>query len=211
MFTGIVEGLGKVRRLARRAGAVEMEIAAPARFRRFRLGESIAINGTCLTVTRARGCRFSVDVSPETLRRTTLGQLRVGALVNLERSLKVGDKLGGHLVFGHVDAIGTVHRITPEGESMLVRFKVPAGLSRYLVEKGSVAVDGVSLTVFDCRPGFFSVAIIPHTAEVTLFGRYRQGDRVNIETDMLARYVEKLIEAYLARLPGERRKKVAAG
>jgi riboflavin synthase len=152
-----------------------------------------------MTVTRRRVSSFTVHVSRESLRRTTLGDLRVGTRVNLERSLRLADRLSGHLVFGHVDGIGRVRAIEREGESALYRFSLPAALGRLLVEKGSIAVDGISLTVFACSARGFTVAVIPHTAAVTTLGQRRPGDRVNLESDMLARYVERAVALRLGR------------
>jgi riboflavin synthase len=150
-----------------------------------------------MTVTRVRGTTFVVDVSPESVRRTTLGGLRPGKRVNLERSLRLADRLSGHLVFGHVDGIGELRSVTREGDGALFRFGVPASLAPYLVEKGSVAVDGISLTVFECTARAFTVAVIPHTLAVTTLGDRRPGDRVNLESDILARYVEQVVRRQL--------------
>ncbi|TMA73754.1 MAG: riboflavin synthase [Deltaproteobacteria bacterium] len=175
--------------------------------RGLRIGESIAVSGACMTVTRIRGTTFVVDVSPESVRRTTLGALRPGKRVNLERSLRLADRLSGHLVFGHVDGIGELRSVTREGDGALFRFGVPASLARYLVEKGSVAVDGISLTVFECTARSFTVAVIPHTLAVTTLGDRRPGDRVNLESDMLARYVDQVVTRQLrvSRRPRPRR------
>ena len=157
------------------------------------LGESIAVDGACMTVTTHRGRDFTLDVSPESVRRTTLGQLPVGALLNLERSLRAGDRLGGHIVQGHVDGVGQLLAITPDAEWSLYRFRVPANVTPYLVEKGSIAVNGVSLTVFACRGRTFSTALIPHTLAVTNLSSLRPGDPVNIEADILLKHVASLI------------------
>jgi riboflavin synthase len=195
VFSGIIESIGEVASLRRLRGDAELKILSP--FRGLALGESIAVNGACMTVAARRGSTFSVVVSAESLRRTTLGALRAGHPVNLERSLRVSDRLSGHFVFGHVDGVGTLAAIDPEGGSALYRFTIPAGFGRFLVEKGSVAVDGVSLTVFDCRRGSFTVSVIPHTAGATTLGRMRPGQRVNFETDMLARYVDRAVAHHL--------------
>lgn len=197
MFSGIIECVGTVAAFRPLRGDAELTIAS--RFRGLVLGESIAVNGACMTVASKRGSSFTVIVSAESLRRTTLGTLRPGAAVNLERSLRVSDRLSGHFVFGHVDGMGSVKSIEPEGGSALYRFSVPAGFSRYLVEKGSIAVDGVSLTVFDCGRRSFTVSVIPHTASATTLGRMRPGTPVNLETDMLARYVERAVAHRLRR------------
>ena len=197
MFSGIIECTGEVVAVRRRRSGAELSVRSS--LRGLALGESIAISGACMTVTRRQGKTFSVDVSQESLRRTTLGDLSTGASVNLERSLRLGDRLSGHLVFGHVDAVGRVQSIRPEGDSALYSFSIPAAMAPFLVEKGSIAVDGVSLTVFDCRARSFTVAVIPHTAAVTTLGIRKPGDRVNLESDMLARYVERAVREYLPR------------
>lgn len=197
MFSGIIESVGEVRALRRLRGDAELTIASG--FRGLTLGESIAVNGACMTVAARRGSSFSAIVSAESLRRTTLGDLRAGDPVNLERSLRVSDRLSGHFVFGHVDGMGALERVDPEGGSALYRFSLPAGCARFLVEKGSVAVDGVSLTVFDCGRRSFTVSVIPHTAGATTLGRMRPGARVNLETDMLARYVDRAVAHHLRR------------
>lgn len=206
MFSGIIERVGEVTALTPTAGgAARLTIRGGPR--RLATGESIAVSGACMTVTRARGDTFTVDVSAESLRRTTLGTLRPGARVNLERSLRLADRLSGHLVFGHVDGIGAVRAITREGDAALYRFTLPALLGRFLVEKGSIAVDGVSLTVFACSARAFSVAVIPHTLAVTTLGDRRPGDRVNLESDMLARYVEEAVARRLAAPRGARKRR----
>ena len=146
-------------------------------------------------MTAHRGRRFTVEVSPETRRRTTLGRVCAGTRVNLERSLRVGDRLGGHVVLGHVDGVGRLEAITREGDWLLYRFRVPAGLAPYLVEKGSIAVDGVSLTVFDCRGPRFTVALIPHTLAETTLGEKKPGDPVNLEADVLLKHIERMLRA----------------
>ena len=194
MFSGIVEAVGSVREAAASPAGCRLAIAAP--FDALEIGESICVNGVCLTVTKSSSGVFEADVSPETLRRSTLGRLGSGSAVNLERSLRLGDRLSGHLVFGHVDGIGKLVAATAEGDSSLLEFEADDSVCRYLIEKGSVAVDGVSLTVFACNGRRFSVAVIPHTARVTTLGRLSPGDPVNLESDMIARYVEKLAGAY---------------
>ncbi len=197
MFSGIIESIGEVVALRRLSGDAELRLKST--FRGLVLGESIAVNGACMTVAARRGSSFTVTVSAESLRRTTLGALRTGSAVNLERSLRVSDRLSGHFVFGHVDGIGALTDIRPEGGSALYRFSLPAGFGRFLVEKGSIAVDGVSLTVFDCTPRSCMVSVIPHTAAATTLGRMRPGSKVNLETDMLARYVDRAVAHHLRR------------
>jgi riboflavin synthase len=190
MFTGIVQALGRVRTLTPARGGARLEIESA--LRGLALGESIAVNGACMTVVKKGRGRFAVDVSPESLRRTALGALRPGAAVNLERALTLADRLGGHLVQGHVDGVGRVARITSQANAWTYTFEAPERVARYLVEKGSVAVDGVSLTVAAIRGRRFDVAVIPHTARHTTLGDRKAGDAVNLETDVLAKYVEKL-------------------
>jgi riboflavin synthase len=194
VFSGIVEAIGRVGAIAAVPSGARVSLESP--FDALALGESICVSGVCLTVIAFSQRSFDVDVSAETLRRSKLGRLSVGAPVNLERSLRLGDRLSGHLVFGHVDGVGRLTSKEAEGDSVVCRFEAPTAVARYLVEKGSVAVDGVSLTVFDCSESQFSVAVIPHTAEVTTLGHLRPGDEVNLESDMLARYVEKLAAPY---------------
>lgn len=193
MFTGIIETMGRVARLAPRGDGRLLTIETPAPLRKVALGESIAVSGACMTVVRAAGRRFTVEVSPESLRRTTLGRLAVGDAVNVERALRVGDRLGGHVVQGHVDGVGTLREIVPDGSWSLYRFQAPASVARYLVEKGSIAVDGVSLTVFARRGRSFAVALIPHTLETTTLGLLEPGDAVNVEADVLMKHVEALL------------------
>lgn len=194
MFSGIVEVVGRIREARASPAGNRVWIEAP--FDRIAIGESICVSGVCLTVTDVSVGAFAADVSPETLRRSTLARLATGGNVNLERSLRLGDRLGGHLVLGHVDDVGRLLARRPEGESHLYEFEAPPSVSRYLVEKGSVAVDGVSLTVFGCEDGRFSVAVIPHTARVTTLGALSPGDVVNLESDMIAKYIEKLASPY---------------
>ena len=193
MFTGIVERTGRVARSVPRGAGVRLTIVTARPLARLRHGESVAVNGACLTVTARRERRFTVDVSPETLRRTTLAGLRPGARVNLERALRVGDRLGGHVVQGHVDGVGTLEAIRPDAGWVAYRFRAPAALAPYLVEKGSIAVDGVSLTVFACRGPRFTVALIPHTLARTTLGDHRPGARVNLEADVLLKHVEAML------------------
>lgn len=190
MFTGIVEELGTVKGV--RPG--RLTIAAEAVLEGTRVSDSIAVNGACLTVAALGKGAFSVDVVPETLRRTNLGALRPGDPVNLERALAYGGRVGGHLVQGHVEDTARVLRVTPEGpNSIVMGFRAPRGLMRFIVEKGFVAVDGVSLTVVDCTREGFRVSLVPYTLAHTTLGRRRPGDLVNIETDILAKYAERLL------------------
>jgi riboflavin synthase len=188
MFTGIVEEVGTVRQ----ASVRQLTISASKVLEGSQLGDSIAVNGTCLTITRIEKDSFSVEVMPETLRRTNLGQLRSGHQVNLERALSLGARLGGHLVQGHVDATGRVLMLTPEADALLVRYWAPPEVMRYIVPKGFIAVDGVSLTVVDCDATFFQVALVGFTREHANLAQRRPGDLVNLEVDIIAKYVEHL-------------------
>lgn len=197
MFTGIVTGLGTVRAITPLGAGSDMRlvIATPwADTAAIPLGASIACSGCCLTAVELGPDWFAVDASAETLSKTTLGAWQVGTRVNLERPLKVGDELGGHIVAGHVDGVGEVLEATPDHGSTRWRFAVPHALARYIAPKGSIAVDGVSLTVNEVEAATFGVNIIPHTASVTRFGQLKVGDKVNIEIDTVARYVARLTE-----------------
>jgi riboflavin synthase len=197
VFTGIVEELGQVVTLERAAEPARLTIAGPEVTADARRGDSIAINGVCLTVTAISGGQFSADVMGETLSRSSLGALAPGTPVNLERSVRPDGRLGGHLVQGHVDGTGTIVSRAPAGGWDVVRISVPAELSRYVVEKGSVAVDGVSLTVSALSPpgagAWFEVSLIPETLQRTTLGTKQPGDVVNLEVDMIAKYVERLL------------------
>lgn len=193
MFSGIVEELGEVKKITRGAAPV-IRVKAGKVPEDLKVGDSISVNGVCLTVVRQSGDTFEADVMPETLRRTDLGQLKVGDKVNLERPLKLGDRLGGHLVSGHIDGVGTIIKKIREKNAFLLRISSPSELLRYMVEKGSVAVDGVSLTVIDSGNGSFSVSIIPHTAEITTLGIKGLGSKVNIEVDMMGKYAERFLK-----------------
>ena len=189
VFTGIVEEIGTV--VA--ASSTSLTIAARTVLDDLRLGDSIAVDGTCLTVTRREAGRFAVGLQPETLRRTTLGQARPGRRVNLERALPVGGRLGGHFVQGHVDGTGRLASVRPEDGALLVRFSVPREISRYVVAKGFIAVDGISLTVVDAEPDGFTVSLVTYTQEHVALLDKRPGDLVNLEVDILAKYVERFV------------------
>lgn len=197
MFTGIISALGTIRAITALGGGADMRlvIAAPwPDISSVAMGASIACSGSCLTVVEMGADYFAVDVSAETLSKTTLGGWKVGSRVNLERALKVGDELGGHIVSGHVDGVGQTVSTTPENGSIRWRFRVPRELAKFIASKGSVAIEGVSLTVNEVSGEEFGVNIIPHTASVTGFATLKPGDQVNIEIDMLARYVARLAE-----------------
>ncbi|RMG40247.1 MAG: riboflavin synthase [Planctomycetota bacterium] len=209
MFTGIVEATGEITRIETIPGdAIELSVRVPASFvAEGRIGDSVAINGCCLTVVRMDGPQWLFQAGHETLDKTNLGDLEVGDAVNLERALPANGRLGGHFVQGHVDGVGRVAAIEPHADWSDYRFAADRSLLEYLVPKGSVAVDGVSLTVVDVTAEDFSVALIPHTLQVTTLGRRRVGDRVNIETDILGKYVRRFLErvplAGLTAPPGE--------
>lgn len=193
MFTGIITDIGTVRAIAK-AGDTRYEITTAYDLDGVDMGASIACNGCCLTVIAKGPDWFAVQASGETLSKTTLGNWERGTRINLERALKLGDELGGHIVSGHVDGIGQIVAITPDGESRRFRIRVPAALARFIAPKGSVAVDGTSLTVNEVDGADFGVNIIPHTQAVTTWGDMKVGQAVNIEIDMLARYVARLAE-----------------
>ena len=194
MFTGIIEGVGRLGSTEPLGGDVRLRIeAGTLPFEGVRLGESIAVNGVCLTVIDFDAHGFSADASNETLALTTLGDLAPGAAVNLERALRPGDRLGGHLVSGHVDGVGEVLSVHDDARAQRWRFRMPPGLSRYVAKKGSICVDGVSLTVNAVDGDGFEVALVPHTVAHTAFAHARVGDAVNLEVDTVARYVERLL------------------
>ena len=195
MFTGIVEGLGKVKRLTIKGADAVLEIEAAIGLNDIALGDSIAVNGACLTVIARNQNIFNADVSAETLDKTNLKRLHTGDKVNLEKSLRVGGYLGGHFVLGHIDAAGRILSQTQKSGSLILAVELDDKLSRYIVEKGSVAIDGVSLTVNKLEKGRFYVNIIPHTADKTTIVMKKEGDWVNIETDILGKYVEKLLHS----------------
>ena len=204
MFTGIVTGMGNVRSLRPLGGGQDMRIVIGtpwADTASIAVGASVACGGCCLTAVEVGPDWFAVDVSNETLSKTKLGTWAVGSRMNLERSLRMGDELGGHIVSGHVDGLGTVQSVVPENGSWRVRVEVPRALSRFIAAKGSVAIDGVSLTVNDVDAASFGVNVIPHTWDVTTLGQLSPGDSVHIEIDMLARYVARLHETSEAAHP----------
>jgi riboflavin synthase len=194
MFTGLVEIKATIERLEQRGPGVRLFVRAGLVSEDAQLGDSIAVNGCCLTVVERAGEALAFDAGTETLSRTNLGKLQSGSFVNLERSLRVGDRLGGHYVTGHIDATGVLDERVDEGEWSKFWFRVPRALTKQMVSKGSIAVDGVSLTLVDVESERFSVALIPHTLGVTTLGGLSPGDLVNLETDLLAKYVEKQLE-----------------
>jgi riboflavin synthase len=193
MFTGIILAKGRIISLAQREGDLELGIdAAGLDVARIAIGDSVCVQGVCLTVTRIQGSVFFADVSRETLSKTTLGKLKVGSNVNLEPSLRAGDPLGGHMVSGHVDAVGHLERLDQDARSWRLEFELPASLTRFVAAKGSICLNGVSLTVNNVDGRRFDVNIIPHTHTVTTLGELRAGDEVNVEIDVVARYLDRL-------------------
>jgi riboflavin synthase len=193
LFTGIIEHLGSVASIQTSPDGARLSIRAPEAAKELREGDSIAVNGACLTKVGGDSESFLVDVSPETLKKTGLGSLRSGDRVNLELAMRLGDRLGGHMVSGHVDAVGRVDDRRPEGDSEIVTIQAPPEVMRYVVPKGSVAVDGISLTVAERERDRFRVAIIPHTAHKTTLLSKKPGDMVNLEADLIGKYVEQLV------------------
>ncbi len=193
IFTGLVMETGRVRRVERRASGAYFVIEAHKVLEGTRIGDSIAVNGLDLTVTTMGADYFTADASLETLSRSTLGELRIGSRVNLERALGVGERLGGHMAQGHIDGTGSLISSTPEGNAYRMRFGAPHELRRYIAMKGSITVDGISLTVAGLGENWFEVAVIPHTWRETTLAELRSGDKVNLEVDVLAKYVERLL------------------
>ena len=194
MFTGIIVATGRVTTLAETSGDLELGVdAAALDLHRIAVGDSVSVQGVCLTVTRKEGTRFYADVSRETMAKTTLGAIGPGSKVNLEPSLRAGDALGGHLVSGHVDAVGKLRILTQDARSWRMEFELPVSLMRFVASKGSICVNGVSLTVNNVAGCRFDVNIIPHTLEVTMLGEIKVDDGVNIEIDVIARYLERLM------------------
>lgn len=197
MFTGLIETQGIITRTEHVAGGMRLEVYAPEFGRDMALGDSVAVDGACLTIVKFIRGAFLSDVTDETLQRTTLGELRQGGHVNLERAMRLSDRLGGHIVSGHVDAVGKLAMRQPGGNGSLYRFGAPPDLVGFLVEKGSVAVDGISLTVASLHKDGFTAAVIPHTEQVTTLGEKAIGAKVNLESDLFAKYVKKYVAAYL--------------
>ncbi len=201
MFTGLIQNKGVIQKLEKSGGSGSLIIESSGWDRPLAIGESIAIQGVCLTVTSIQGALTSFDVLGETFRCTNLGEKSVGQPVNMERALREGDPLGGHMVQGHVDGVGTVSRIVPIDRDYRVEVNCPSSILNYVVHKGSVAIDGISLTVADISASGFTVHIIPHTWDVTTFGDMREGDSLNLEADPLAKYVEKALLTRSSLLP----------
>ncbi|WP_321491643.1 riboflavin synthase [uncultured Desulfobacter sp.] len=193
MFTGIIESLGTIRRIETQGEGRILTIACDLDLSGTGIGDSIAVNGACLTAVSLGKGQFKVDMAPETVSRTTFGALGPGARVNIERALKLSDRIDGHLVSGHIDGTGAVSKIETRSNAIIYDIQVPENLADEMIEKGSVAIDGISLTINQCWKNGFSVSIIPHTAKITTIGFKKVGDRVNIETDILGKYVKKFL------------------
>jgi riboflavin synthase len=194
LFTGIVEGIGKVKKITKATknrSAIQMIVDLGKHGKGLKIGQSVALNGVCLTVTKLSKIGSTFEMIDETTKKTDLGNLKVGGIVNIERSLKAGDRLEGHFVLGHVDGVGIIKKIEKKPKEVQVWFEVPKSLSKYVVKKGSIAMDGISLTVVDVKKNLASVCLIPHTIEVTNFKTKDIGDKVNIETDILGKYILK--------------------
>jgi riboflavin synthase len=194
MFTGLIECVGTLLRVDQHGPDATMVIKTQRPLEGLSLGESIAVDGACLTVVTFHANTFGVDASAETLSRTVLGRKRTGSRVNIERALRLGDRLGGHLVSGHVDGIGTLEDRHPEGRSLRLFFAAPEDLTPYIIEKGSIAINGISLTINGCQEALFDVNIVPHTARETTIGELKVGDQVNLETDLVGKYIEKMLK-----------------
>lgn len=194
MFTGIVEELGIVRSISKSANSIKINIGATKVIEDVKMGDSIAVNGVCLTVVEYSPNHFVADVMPETVAKTNLKELKANSLVNLERALSLGARLGGHLVQGHVDAIGTILKKETLDIAIIYKINAPNSILKYIVPKGSIAIDGISLTIVELINDSFTVSLIPHTAKNTTLGQKEPGDRVNIESDIIGRYVERLLK-----------------
>ena len=193
MFTGIIEGFGNIAGVSSAGQGKRVTIEADFSLDQTKMGDSICVSGACLTAVKIEGRRFEVDVSPETLQTTTFNKAQVGDRVNLERAMRFSDRIDGHLVTGHIDGTGTVKQRETLGNAIIITFDAAEPLTRYMIAKGSVAVDGISLTINSCDANSFSVSVIPHTAKLTTVGFKNRGDRVNIETDMIGKYVERFL------------------
>jgi riboflavin synthase len=194
LFTGIIEGIGKILKIeksTKNRSAVKMTVDLGGYAKGLKIGQSVALNGVCLTVTGISNSKCNFEMIEETTKKTDLGNLKVGGIVNIERSLKVGDRMEGHFVLGHVDGVGTIKKIEKKPKEIKVWFEIPRHLSRFVVQKGSIAVDGISLTVVDVRKNLASVCLIPHTVQITNFRTRNVGDKINIETDILGKYLLK--------------------
>ena len=209
MFTGIIEGLGTIGAIRPVGQGKRLTIEADYALDQTKIGDSVAVNGACLTVVKISGSRFEVDLSPETLAASTFGKAKQGDRLNLERAMQLSDRIDGHLVLGHIDGIGIIEQKKKLGNAIDVTVGVPETLSRYMIHKGSVALDGISLTINTVTPKSFTVSIIPHTGRLTTIGMKQQGDPVNIETDMIGKYVERFLRG--ESMPGGEKKTASPG
>ena len=209
MFTGIIEGLGTLSGIRDSGQGKRLTIDADYTLDQTKVGDSIAVNGACLTVVKVSVKRFEVDLSPETLEVSTFERAKPGNRLNLERAMRLSDRIDGHLVLGHVDGIGVIKQRQKAGNAVMVSIGVPEALSRYMIHKGSIAIDGISLTINSCEPKRITVSIIPHTAEKTTIGMKQNGDPVNIETDMIGKYVERFTRA--DSVPGSQKTNASPG
>ena len=194
MFTGIVEGIGtvnKISKITKNRSAIEMTIDLGKQVKGLKIGQSVALNGVCLTATKISKSKCIFEMIEETTKKTDLGNLKIGGVVNIERSLKAGDRLEGHFVLGHVDGVGIIKKILKKPKEVQIHFEVPKNLAKYIVKKGSITIDGISLTIVDIKKTLASVSLIPHTIEITNFHTKKVGDKVNIETDILGKYILK--------------------
>ena len=201
MFTGLVEELGKVRTVARGEHSIRLSVWAEKVLTDAKLGDSVAVDGACLTVVEFDGKCFTVDIMPETYDRTTLSSRKPGDSVNLERTIRLGDRLGGHIVSGHIDAVGTIVSVVPRDNANILRIRFPENLGSFVISQGSIAVDGVSLTIVDCGNDWFEVSLIPHTWDVTVLSRKKSGDQVNVETDVLGKYIQRILLRAKGKVP----------
>jgi riboflavin synthase len=209
MFTGIIEGLGTIRAIRPTGQGKRLTITADYALDQTKIGDSIAVNGACLTVVKINGSTFEVDLSPETLTTSTFGKAKQGDRLNLERAMRLSDRIDGHLVLGHVDGIGIIEQQEKLGNAIGVTIAVPEALSRYMIHKGSIAVDGISLTINTVAPKSLTVSIIPYTGRLTTIGMKLKGDPVNIETDMIGKYVERFLRG--ESMPGGEKKTASPG
>lgn len=194
MFTGIIEGIGKIVKIEKKTSnrsAVKMTVDLGKHARGLKIGQSVALNGVCLTVTGISNSKCNFEMIEETTKKTDLGNLKEGGIINIERSLKVGDRMEGHFVLGHVDGVGIIKKIETKPKEIKIWFEIPKNLTKFVVQKGSIAIDGISLTVVDVQKNLASVCLIPHTVDVTNFHTRKIGDKVNIETDILGKYILK--------------------
>jgi len=203
MFTGLVEELGKVKTVARGPLSIRLTVSAKKVLADVKQGDSIAVSGVCLTVVESGDTWFTADVMPETVDRTALAGLKTGDTLNLERALRVGDRLGGHIVSGHIDGVGTIRSKQQNDNAVIIKIEADAQIMRYIVVKGSIAIDGISLTVVEVGSDWFTVSLIPHTAAQTTLGLKRSGEPVNLETDIIGKYVEKLMGPGPDKPPGK--------